>query len=189
MIYLLSNDNDIKTTLKELYEDIVPVKDLENIHCKDDDILIIDLVFFNEEKIKPYDLSIMVITDIPTYEQGVRLLQKGVKAYGNRYMLKANLSLAINSVKAGQIWLPPEILLQIISAAPVSDKKTEDANWNLSTREKEVAKLVCNGMSNIEISESLFISVRTVKAHLTSIFSKTGFRDRLELAVKIKPFL
>jgi DNA-binding NarL/FixJ family response regulator len=45
---------------------------------------------------------------------------------------------------------------------------------------------VANGLSNKEIADKLFISVRTVKAHMTSIFSKTGFRDRLELAVKMR---
>ena len=45
---------------------------------------------------------------------------------------------------------------------------------------------MARGLSNKELADRLYISVRTVKAHLTSIFSKTGVRDRLELAIKMK---
>ncbi|MBC2703943.1 response regulator transcription factor [Desulfobacula sp.] len=56
----------------------------------------------------------------------------------------------------------------------------------LSFREAEVAKWLVNGLSNREISDKMFISIRTVKAHLTSIFKKTGCNNRLELATRMK---
>jgi DNA-binding NarL/FixJ family response regulator len=53
----------------------------------------------------------------------------------------------------------------------------------LSERERQIAFCVARGMKNRDISEQLHISENTVKRHLQSIFSKTGSRDRLELAV------
>ena len=53
----------------------------------------------------------------------------------------------------------------------------------LSERERQVAGLVSHGMKNKDIALQLTISENTVKRHLRSIFSKTGARDRLELAV------
>jgi len=53
----------------------------------------------------------------------------------------------------------------------------------LSEREKQIAYLVARGMKNRDIALQLTISENTVKRHLQSIFSKTGAKDRLELAV------
>ena len=53
----------------------------------------------------------------------------------------------------------------------------------LSERERQIAYLVARGMKNRDIAQQLTISENTVKRHLQSIFSKTGAKDRLELAV------
>ena len=53
----------------------------------------------------------------------------------------------------------------------------------LSTREREVVGLVCQGFRNKEIAEKMFISEQTVKNHLHNIFDKLGVSDRLELAL------
>jgi DNA-binding CsgD family transcriptional regulator/MFS family permease len=53
--------------------------------------------------------------------------------------------------------------------------------YNISKREKEVVALICKGMTNQEISDSLFISVQTVKDHIHRIFLKTGVKNRVQL--------
>ncbi len=55
------------------------------------------------------------------------------------------------------------------------------ANWGLSEREEEVARLVQDGLSNKEIAERLHISLNTVKTHLRAVFGKSGVRSRFEL--------
>ncbi|MCK9169559.1 MAG: helix-turn-helix transcriptional regulator [Treponema sp.] len=59
---------------------------------------------------------------------------------------------------------------------------TVAAQYGLSARETEVFELVCRGRTNEEIAAGLFISLSTVKTHLSSIFLKTGVRNRLEAA-------
>lgn len=54
----------------------------------------------------------------------------------------------------------------------------------ISTREHEVLKLIIAGKSNTEIAKELFISVHTVKAHVSSILEKFGVEDRVQVAVK-----
>jgi len=56
------------------------------------------------------------------------------------------------------------------------------AEYGLSPREREVFVLLCRGRTNEEIAAALFISLSTVKTHLSSIFLKTGTRNRLEAA-------
>jgi non-specific serine/threonine protein kinase len=53
----------------------------------------------------------------------------------------------------------------------------------LTQRERQVASLVADGMSNREIAETLVVSVRTAEAHITNVLNKLGFRSRAQLAV------
>ncbi len=55
----------------------------------------------------------------------------------------------------------------------------------LTNREREIADLVAQGQSNLEIAFNLDISERTVKAHLSSIYEKTKTGSRLNLALLI----
>lgn len=59
----------------------------------------------------------------------------------------------------------------------------EDPSWvGLSTREREVAQLVSEGLSNKEIASRLFLSVGTVKDHVHRILEKTGLSNRTAIA-------
>ena len=100
-------------------------------------------------------------------------------------MRKDNLWQAIESVKAGQIWLPPEIVAARIEKIEPEEQSNALLN-ELSEREQEVALMVTEGMSNQQIADKIFVSLRTVKAHLSSIYSKTGLRNRLALGLKLK---
>ena len=52
---------------------------------------------------------------------------------------------------------------------------------NLTPSEKQIAALAAEGQSNAEIAESLFVSVRTVKFHLTNVFRKLGVEGRMDI--------
>ena len=56
----------------------------------------------------------------------------------------------------------------------------------ISKRESEVVRLICRGLSNQEISDTLFISLQTVKDHTHRIFVKTGVRNRVQLSNMIR---
>jgi DNA-binding NarL/FixJ family response regulator len=79
-------------------------------------------------------------------------------------------------------------LNRLIASVPQNGISKLEAGFfkDLSEREQQVAELVGRGMSNKEIAELMNITVRTVKAHLSSVFVKTGCRDRLEVALKLK---
>jgi len=151
------------------------------------DALIIDLKEVDERNITGVESPAVALAAIPLYEQAMKLLQKGIRGYGNRFMLPENLIQAVTAVKAEQVWLPPDILNQMITTLPGTSSPAKIILRDpLSKREEEVVQCVVIGLSNKEIAEKLFISLRTVKAHLTSIFKKTECRDRLELALKMK---
>ena len=61
----------------------------------------------------------------------------------------------------------------------------ESAMAKLTKAERQIAEFVARGQSNLEIAADLHITERTVKAHLTSIYSKTKTGNRLNLALLI----
>ena len=161
---------------------------LKRLATDTDDLVIIDLDWCAEKDLPVLKSPAMAITPIPEYRQAIRLLQRGVRGYGNRFMLRENFLQAVTAVRAGQVWLPPAIISRMITSFPQSGPAPEEDTFSepLSKREEEVVHHISNGLSNKEVAGKMHIAVRTVKAHLTSIFAKTGFRDRLELAVKMK---
>ncbi len=159
-----------------------------------EDVVILDLKYLPPTDVKSITCPIVILSSVPKFEEAVHMLRLGAKGYGNRMMHPSNLQHVVNTVMANQIWMPPEILTRLINALPKEDAKDEKGGqsvsyatlYNLSDREAEVAELIAKGRSNQEIADTLDITVRTVKAHLSSIFMKTGLRDRLALALKFK---
>ena len=167
---------------------LMDINRLEGATITAEDLLIIDLKWFREGDLPQIPCPVMVLAEVPDFDQAMRLLRRGMRGYGNRHMQFENLQQAVTAVRAGQVWMPPAIISRmIITFAPVKPEPAPLPSMDqLSKREQEVAGLVARGLTNKELADKLFISVRTVKAHLTSIFSKTGFRDRLELAIRMK---
>ena len=99
----------------------------------------------------------------------------------------------------------PEVLVTLLSSVSVRDNALHivvragdeglanalgsetiaatDPIKSLSRREREVYDLVCEGLSNAEIAQSLFISEATVKVHVHHVFDKVGVRSRTALAM------
>lgn len=114
------------------------------------------------------------------YVQVVRLGARGL-------VLKADdpqkLFAAIRTVAEGELAFSDEIARSVLDAM-VSDRPAVPSSMaRLSERERQISYMVARGMRNRDIAADLNISENTVKRHLQSIFSKTGSRDRLELAV------
>ena len=131
------------------------------------------------------ELKVMALSDNPSFAEGSSLLRKGIKGYANTYIHLLHLKQAIEIINSGNIWLYPSFMQELISqTADKNDVKSELLD-KLTQRERETALLIAKGKSNKEIAVELDITERTVKAHLTNIYSKTGLTDRLSLAKSI----
>ncbi len=71
----------------------------------------------------------------------------------------------------------------IVSPESLRSRHSPVPSRELTPREREVLGLVARGRNNTQIARELFISVNTVTRHMTNIFSKTGTRNRVEVAV------
>ena len=114
------------------------------------------------------------------YAQVVRLGGRGLVLKGEG---PDKLFTAVRAVAAGELAFSDDLARQVVNTMVNQSREAPNSLQRLSEREKQIAFLVSRGLKNKDIANELKISENTVKRHLQSIFSKTGARDRLELAV------
>jgi len=94
---------------------------------------------------------------------------------------------AIEKVYRGEAWLDRVTMGTLLFQMANQDKDTLDPRAKkistLTDRERQVIALIAEGLKNRQIAERLFISPTTVTHHLSSIYSKLGVSDRLELVI------
>ena len=131
------------------------------------------------------DLRIVALVDAPEDQEGMRLLQSGVRGYANTFIQSALLTELVAVVGRDEIWAGPELLQRLLRRL-LSRQSPADvpAQWALSEREQEVMEALKRGESNKEIARELNITERTVKAHVSAILEKAGARDRIDLILK-----
>jgi DNA-binding NarL/FixJ family response regulator len=111
------------------------------------------------------------------------LLEAGAAGYLLKNISGVELVNAIRAVYAGEAILHPRIARKLLNHFGPSEEKGKQSLELLSEREMEILKMAAKGMSNKDIAEELFISVRTVQSHLGNIFNKLGVGSRTEAIV------
>ena len=130
------------------------------------------------------DTAILILTAYDDEEYVLGLLDAGAAGYLLKSARGRDLVGAIRAIRAGESVLHPNIIARLLKRATVTAVKENKAQGLLSERESEVLRLVALGMSNKEVAEELFLSQRTVKAHLTNVFNKLNVASRSEAIVK-----
>jgi len=138
------------------------------------------------KKITP-NTAILILTAYDDDNYVLGLLEAGATGYLMKSAKGQDLVEAVRAVRAGESVLHPKIieklLKQAMAAKPAEtvEPKIKDL---LSDREMEMLKLLATGMSNKEIAEKLYLSLRTVKAHMSNIFTKMNVASRSEALVE-----
>lgn len=131
----------------------------------------------------------IVLERVPEIVTGKMLISHGVKAYGNSRMLTVHFSQMFETVLDGKVWTYPELtaaLARRINITALSAEATELINNKLTPKENEVIHLILNGLTNDAIASKLEITPRTVKAHVSAIFTKLHVNDRVSLVLLLK---
>jgi len=113
------------------------------------------------------------------------LLEAGAAGYMLKSVRGHEIIDAIRAVHAGESVLHPSVARKVLNRfAGVSGKSRERKSLELLTeREMEVLRLVTKGLSNKDIAEGLYLSIRTVQGHLANIFNKLRVGSRTEAVV------
>jgi DNA-binding NarL/FixJ family response regulator len=111
----------------------------------------------------------------------IQLLQAGAAGYLPKTVGLDDLLAAVRAVARGESVLPPAIAAVVVRH--VAGRPAEPQAEALTEREFQVLRLAAQGLTNYDIAQRLYISVRTVEAHLTHIYGKLGVGSRTEAVV------
>ena len=135
---------------------------------------------------KFFEHRVMIFSMTPNFEEAQKVLALGAMGYGNAMMHESHLHSVYQALEEGKIWLHPDFITMMISQIRDNNTPKEQSLKLLellSNREREVALMLSKGSTHQEISDALDITVRTVKAHATSIYQKLDVKDRLALSL------
>jgi DNA-binding NarL/FixJ family response regulator len=128
-------------------------------------------------------LRVVIVTtfDLDEYVHGA--LRAGAVGFVLKGATPALLVESVRAAHAGDALISPSVTLRLLRRlAPTRPESSARPDRPLSSREIEVTRSIARGRTNREIAAELFISLSTVKSHLTLIQQKLGARNRVEVA-------
>lgn len=130
--------------------------------------------------------KVLVVSGHHEDEWVFRAMQMGANGYVFKQHLSAQLFDAIHTVLDGHVYLSAEVATSFFRLFHFyGGRSLETAqNFHLTEREQEVLHWLVQGASNEEIAAHLFITVATVKAHLTAIFQKLSVSSRTQAIIR-----
>ncbi|MGP4061972.1 response regulator [Halobacillus litoralis] len=153
---------------------------------KQPDVVLMDLIMENgtgieatEEIMKTETCKIIILTSYYDDEKVFPALEAGAFSYMLKTSSADEIADAIRKAARGENVIESKVATKMMSRFRQEKKPHEE----LTKRELEVLKCVGEGMTNQEISDSLFIGVKTVKTHVSNVLGKLGVQDRTQAAV------
>nr|WP_277608096.1 response regulator transcription factor [Streptomyces boncukensis] len=137
---------------------------------------------------RPDAPEVLILTTFDLDEHVVDALQAGASGFLVKDTAPEEIVRAVRQVASGEPTLSPRVTRQLIAqitgpAARARPARASGLPADLAEREREVARLVGEGMSNTQIGEELFLSVATVKAYVSRLLARLGLDNRVQLAL------
>ena len=130
---------------------------------------------------------IVILTTFDADEYVVEALRAGASGFLLKDVAPADFVNAIRIIASGEALISPSVTRRLLDrfarlSVPADETHAERLR-ELTEREREVLKLVAQGLSNREIAEKLVLAEPTVKTHVSHLLIKLGLRDRAQLVV------
>ncbi|OFZ53849.1 MAG: DNA-binding response regulator [Bdellovibrionales bacterium RIFOXYC1_FULL_54_43] len=128
--------------------------------------------------------KILILTQFSESIYLRRLLEAGANGYILKSARGEELISSIRAVISGGTYIDPQMAGSLVSNAlneTATPPAAEEAYARLSPRERQILKLIAEGMSNKEIASSLNLAVKTVMSHRVNLMDKLGIRNRSKL--------
>jgi len=184
------------------YESIEIIGEVENgleamefVKRNKPDLILMDIIMpglsgiraTKEIKIIDPNIKVIMLTSYNEKEKVLSAFNSGADAYCMKNIKIYDLINIIRTVIDGGIWIDPYIacyIIDILKLKPeISEYQNNHIDYSLTGREKEILKLIAEGLSNNNIAERLNLSLHTVKNHVKSIIHKLAVDDRTQAAI------
>lgn len=154
------------------------------------DVVLMDLIMENGSGIEATkqvmetfpSCKIIILTSYYDDEQIFPAIEAGAFSYILKTSAADEIVDVIKKAAKGENVIEPKVAGKMMSNFRMEQKKLHDA---LTAREMEVLLCIGNGMTNQEISDKLYIGIKTVKTHVSNILSKLDVQDRTQAAVYV----
>ena len=151
------------------------------------DVILMDLVMNEMDGIEASkaillenpEAKILILTSFLDDEKIFPALEAGVKGYILKTSLAHEIAASVRKIAEGQDVISESVRAKIYEKKNAQPELHED----LTAREAEVLKEIAKGLSNQEIADELYISLKTVKTHVSNILSKLQVEDRTQAAI------
>ncbi|MDN5842552.1 MAG: response regulator transcription factor, partial [Alcaligenaceae bacterium] len=198
-VLLMTHDNALFHHWEGLGDAWLPARgaqaaDLDRWRARGNQLVVLDADLPGLSAWQPTDwqaafskLKVVVASMRPGDQDGQRVLTAGAVGYIHAYMPIAGIEQVLQHVSNGEIWVGHSMLSRMIHQISQRMPAGAGLDWTegLTAREQEVARYVALGHGNQSIADSMGISERTVRAHLSAIFEKLNVTDRLSLALRV----
>ncbi len=137
-------------------------------------------------------IRVLVLTTYDQDEFAFGALSAGASGFLLKDTRTAELHQALRAVSSGDAILTPRITRELLNRhmlSPVASPRQRAARQrldDLSPREREVADLVAQGLTNAEIAQRLVLAPDSVKKNVTRILTKLDLRDRIQLVILMR---
>jgi DNA-binding NarL/FixJ family response regulator len=132
-------------------------------------------------------VAIVILTMLEDDDSVFAAVRAGARGYLLKGAQRAEILRAVRAAASGEAIFGPGVARRLVDffarPAPAADP---DAFPDLTEREREILELIARGHSNTEITQALVLSPKTVRNHVSNIFSKLQVRDRAEAIVRAR---
>ncbi|SDQ04911.1 response regulator transcription factor [Carnobacterium viridans] len=127
------------------------------------------------------EAKIVIVTSFIDDEKVYPALEAGASSYILKTSTASTIANAIRSTYKGETILEPEVTGKMMER--LTKKPIHQLHEDLTNREQEILMLIAQGNSNQEIADALFITLKTVKTHVSNILAKLEVEDRTQAAI------